>query len=411
MIEFEIVFYSKADGHAGNVLKLLRSKLCKETNESAEVILRRNYAMSEATGTDDNTGYVNLSQIGGNITFDFGNNTLTLGSQPLFNMECKWGWDGSKNCIYPSNITVLGGKIVASGTHVVNYSSAATNTSTVNNYNKEKLVYITFNETDFVLGTKTFINTSDSANLELGATMELTLNGCDIDVTGNTASKFIVFDGVDSTNKNKLHLTINGKGGHAALRDNIVDPILPTAKLIDALYEIPALSPDQSVPTILSIGRIEANGATNIVPDQVRLQGTMRTFDEQWREQVKKLVNYHCDNIEKKYGVAIERNFGSGYPAVFNSPRLADVAFKVVADAFGPAAIATLGVRPTGEDFGYYTERYPSLFYRLGVGYSGEEFEAGKAGSLHTPQLLPDTKAIGIGVSIMTLLALHFAKI
>lgn len=209
----------------------------------------------------------------------------------------------------------------------------------------------------------------------------------------------------------ELHLTINGKGGHAALRGNIIDPILPTAKLIDALYEIPALSPDQSVPTILSIGRIEANGATNIVPDQVRLEGTMRTFDEQWREQVKKLVNYHCDNIEKKYGVAIERNFGSGYPAVFNSPRLADVAFKVVADAFGPASIATLGVRPTGEDFGYYTERYPSLFYRLGVGYSGEEFEAAKAGSLHTPQLLPDTKAIGIGVSIMTLLALHFAKI
>ena len=51
------------------------------------------------------------------------------------------------------------------------------------------------------------------------------------------------------------------------------------------------------------------------------------------------------------------------------------------------------------------------MFYRLGVGYSGEEFEAAKAGSLHTPQLLPDTKAIGIGVSIMTLLALHFAKI
>ena len=204
------VFYSKADGHAGNVLKLLLSKLRKETNESAEVILRRNYAMSEATGTNDNTGYLNLGQIGGNITFDFGNNTLTLGSQPLFNMDCKWGWDGSKNCIYPSNITVLGGKIVASETHVVNYSSQATTTSNVNNYNKEKLAYITFNETDFVLGTKTFINTSDSANLELGATMELTLNGCDIDVTGNTASKFIVFDGVDSTNKNKLHLTING---------------------------------------------------------------------------------------------------------------------------------------------------------------------------------------------------------
>lgn len=209
----------------------------------------------------------------------------------------------------------------------------------------------------------------------------------------------------------ELHLTVRGKGGHAALREGITDPILPTAKLIDALYELPALSPDQSVPTILSIGRIEALGATNVVPDSVQLQGTIRTFDEQWRSQLKKLIDYHCDNVEKKYGVTIELNFGSGYPAVYNTPQLAETALQVVADAFGPSAITTLGVRPTGEDFGYYTERYPSLFYRLGVGYEGEEFEAHKAGALHTPQLLPDTRAIGIGVSVMTLLALRFATL
>lgn len=209
----------------------------------------------------------------------------------------------------------------------------------------------------------------------------------------------------------ELHLTIKGKGGHAALREGIVDTILPTAKLVEALYELPALSPDQRVPTILSIGRIEALGATNVVPDSVALQGTMRTFDEQWRSELKRLVEYHCDNIEKKYGVVVERNFGCGYPAVFNNPQLAEAALQTVAKAFGPSAITTLGVRPTGEDFGYYTERYPSLFYRLGVGYSGEEFEAGKAGALHTPQLLPDTKAIGIGVSVMVLLTLRFAAL
>lgn len=209
----------------------------------------------------------------------------------------------------------------------------------------------------------------------------------------------------------ELHLTIRGKGGHAALREGLIDPILPTAKLIDALYEIPALGAEQNDPTILSIGRIEANGATNIVPDSVALQGTIRTFDEQRRVQVKKLVEYHCDNIEKKYGVVVERDFGSGYPAVFNTPQLAEMALQTVADAFGPSAITTLGIRATSEDFGYYTERYPSLFYRLGVGYSGEEFEARKAGALHTPQLLPDTKAIGMGVSVMALLALRFAQL
>ena len=208
------VFYSKTDGHAGNVMKLLLSKLRKETTESAQVVLRRDYAMSEATGTNDNTGYVNLSQIGGNITFDFGSYTMTLGSEPLFNMDCKWGWDGTLKTdrIYPSSITVLGGKIIASSAHVINYSSKKTDSTNEGKYQTEKLVDITFNETSFILGTKTFINGSDTANLVHGATMNLTLNGCEIDTTANTASKFIIFDGWDTNSMNRLNVSVNGGG-------------------------------------------------------------------------------------------------------------------------------------------------------------------------------------------------------
>ena len=72
----------------------------------------------------------------------------------------------------------------------------------------------------------------------------------------------------------------------------------------------------------------------------------------------------------------------------------------------GRFEVVELEMRPTGEDFGYYTERYPSLFYRLGVGYTGEEFEGGKAGRLHTSTLVPDMNAIGVGVDAMTTLTL-----
>lgn len=202
----------------------------------------------------------------------------------------------------------------------------------------------------------------------------------------------------------ELHLTIKGKGGHAALRSGMVDPILPASKLIELIYEIPALSADQSVPTIVSIGRIEADGATNIVPDSVRLQGTMRTFDEGWRAEVKALISDRCRAVEREFGVSVEENFGEGYPSVYNAPQLALRAKEVIGDALGAGAVADLGVRPTGEDFGYYTERYPALFYRLGVGYVGEDFEAGRAGALHTAAFCPDTKAIGIGVAVMSLL-------
>ena len=201
----------------------------------------------------------------------------------------------------------------------------------------------------------------------------------------------------------ELHFTLRGKGGHAALRERIIDPILPTARLIERLYSLPALAPEGVGQTILSIGKIDAAGATNVVPDEVRLEGTMRTFDKAWREELMTRINTLCAEIEAESGVSIDNNFGSGYPAVVNNPSLAQKAQESLGGIF---EVVELGMRPTGEDFGYYTERYPSLFYRLGVGYSGEEFESGKAGALHTPTLLPDTKAIGVGVLAMTLLAL-----
>lgn len=201
----------------------------------------------------------------------------------------------------------------------------------------------------------------------------------------------------------ELHFTLIGKGGHAALREKIIDPILPTAHLIEALYAIPHSAPEGVGQTIISIGKIDAAGATNIVPDEVRLEGTMRTFDEAWRREIKMRVDAICQYIERDFGVTIHNDFGMGYPSVYNNPTLAQRAKAALGGMFD---VVELGMRPTGEDFGYYTERYPSLFYRLGVGYNGEEFESGKAGSLHTPTLLPDTKAIGIGVVIMALLTL-----
>lgn len=206
----------------------------------------------------------------------------------------------------------------------------------------------------------------------------------------------------------ELHFKIEGKGGHAALREKIIDPILPTARLIEELYRLPATAPEGVGQTILSIGKIEAAGATNVVPNEVYLEGTMRTFDEAWREELKMRIDSVCDGLSREYGIDIDNNFGSGYPSVYNAPLVAARAKEALGGIF---EVMELGMRPTGEDFGYYTERYPSLFYRLGVGYAGEEAAAGKAGALHTPTLLPDTKAIGVGVLAMVLLVLDFQNL
>lgn len=206
----------------------------------------------------------------------------------------------------------------------------------------------------------------------------------------------------------ELHFTLRGKGGHAALREGMIDPILPTAQLIEHLYALPNLAPEDVGQTIISIGKIEALGATNVVPDSVRLEGTMRTFDPLWRATLKKTIDYLCRQIEgQTEGLTIDNNFGEGYPAVYNSPELAHEASRVLGEVFD---VVELGPRPTGEDFGYYTERYPSLFYRLGVGYVGDDFAEQRAGSLHTSTFCPDPKAIGIGVAAMAIIGTRLAN-
>lgn len=208
----------------------------------------------------------------------------------------------------------------------------------------------------------------------------------------------------------ELHFTIRGKGGHAALRDKIKDPVAAAAKLIDALYELPKLNPSPDEPTILSIGRIVADGATNVVPDTALLEGTMRCFDEGWRTELKELIRNRTARVAAEGGVEIDVDFGSGYPPVVNDSHLTAEAAEVLKQAFGANAVEELGMRPTGEDFGFYTERYPSLFYRLGAGYSAEDAATGKAGSLHSSSLCPDPKAIGTGVAAMVLLARKFLQ-
>lgn len=203
----------------------------------------------------------------------------------------------------------------------------------------------------------------------------------------------------------ELHFTLCGRGGHAALREKIIDPILPSTKLIEGLYHLPNSAPEWAGETIISIGKIEAAGATNVVPDAVHLEGTMRTFNGEWRKDLMERINNLCGELERDYGIRVENNFGCGYPAVYNTPALAEKAREVLSDKF---EVVGLEMRPTGEDFGYYTERYPSLFYRLGVGFVGEDFEGGKAGRLHTATLAPDLNAIEVGIEAMTTLTLEF---
>ncbi|MCM1151401.1 MAG: M20 family metallopeptidase [Alistipes sp.] len=189
----------------------------------------------------------------------------------------------------------------------------------------------------------------------------------------------------------ELRFRIRGTGGHGALRGQLKDPVAAGAELITGLL---ALNEPECV---LSIGRVEAAGATNVVPDEVYMEGTLRTFDEEKRARLHRRIAELAAAADARHGVGTDVDIDRGYPPVVNDARLVETALAQAAAA--GLKTEMLPLRTTAEDFGFYCERYPSLFYRLGVGAA--------AGRTHTATFAPDERAIEAGTDFMRRLALQ----
>ena len=192
----------------------------------------------------------------------------------------------------------------------------------------------------------------------------------------------------------ELRFRIRGRGGHGALRAELRDPVAAAAELIGALL---ALNDPECV---LSIGRIEAAGATNVVPDEVSLEGTLRLFDEERRRRTEERIDALAAANDRSHGTRTEVLIDRGYPCVVNDARLTAAASELARTQ--GLDVAMLPLRTTAEDFGHYCTRYPALFYRLGVGTA--------AGRTHTAHFAPDERAIDTGIGFMHGLALKFLE-
>lgn len=189
----------------------------------------------------------------------------------------------------------------------------------------------------------------------------------------------------------ELRYWVRGRGGHAARRNEIDDSVTAMAEMVMRTTAMNTPS------CVLSIGRVIAEGATNVIPPVVSSEGTMRTFDREERERIHSLLRAAGREVEGKYGVTVEVDINHGYPCVVNDVMLSYEAMIVATDE--GVTVKELQPMTAAEDFGHYTERYPSLFYRLGVGKA--------AGGSHTATFLPDEGAIAVGERVMRRLALH----
>ena len=200
----------------------------------------------------------------------------------------------------------------------------------------------------------------------------------------------------------EIFLTVKGKGGHAAIPQRLIDPVLISAHIILAMQQIVSRNADPLKPTVISFGKVIADGRTNIIPDEVQIEGIMRTFDENWREEVKIRITEIAKNIAKAMGGDCEVFIDKGYPAVYNDPELTGRARKYAEEYLGSENIVDLDMRMTAEDFSYFAKVIPACFYRLGISNKSK----GLTSNLHTATFDVDESSLKTGIGLMAWLAI-----
>ena len=195
----------------------------------------------------------------------------------------------------------------------------------------------------------------------------------------------------------ELYITITGKGGHAAAPHLTRDTILAASHLVVSLQQIVSRNNNPLNPTVLSITSFQGGYTTNVIPSEVKLMGTLRCLDEQWRKQAHELIAQQVKHIGEAFGVGTDLHIDIGYPTVLNNPTLTQHAWALAEDLMGKANVSETEMRMGAEDFGYYAQQIPACFYRLGV----MNTEKGITSGVHTPTFNIDEDAIAIGMASM----------
>lgn len=195
----------------------------------------------------------------------------------------------------------------------------------------------------------------------------------------------------------ELYFTIRGKGGHAASPHITVDPILISSHLIIALQQLVSRNNNPFNPSVLSITSFNAGNTTNVIPNEVKLMGTFRAMDEQWRFKAHDLIRKLTTELVQSMGGEADLHIDVGYPCVMNNEKVTADAMKKAIEYLGEENVSETELRMGAEDFGYYAQQIPACFYRLGTMNKSKGITAG----VHTPNFNIDEQAIEIGMGMM----------
>ncbi|MEQ8338131.1 MAG: M20 family metallopeptidase [Cyclobacteriaceae bacterium] len=208
--------------------------------------------------------------------------------------------------------------------------------------------------------------------------------------------------GMYMASADEIYVTVKGKGGHAAMPENLIDPVVITSHIIVALQQIVSRKASPKIPSVLSFGKVEALGATNVIPNEVKLEGTFRTYDEEWRAEAHKLMTDMAEGIAKAMGGSCEYNVMKGYPHLKNDPEYTQFNIDAARQYMGEENVVDLDLWLAGEDFAFYSHHVDACFYRLGTRNEAKGITSG----VHTPTFDIDEPSLKIGMGLMAWLAI-----
>ena len=208
--------------------------------------------------------------------------------------------------------------------------------------------------------------------------------------------------GLYMASTDEIYMTIRGKGGHGAQPHQNIDPIVAMAQVITALQQVVSRVASPIIPSVLSFGKVIANGATNIIPNEVYLEGTFRTLDEEWRAKAHKSIVKIAKGVSESLGCQCDIEIRKGYPFLKNNPELTQTAIDNAINYMGAENVVDLDIWMAAEDFSYYSQELPACFYRLGTRNDAKNISS----HVHTPTFDIDEDALPIGMGLMAWLAI-----
>ncbi|TXK50872.1 amidohydrolase [Pontibacter qinzhouensis] len=209
--------------------------------------------------------------------------------------------------------------------------------------------------------------------------------------------------GMYMASADEIYITVTGKGGHAAMPEQNIDTVLIAAHLIVALQQIVSRHASPKVPTVLSFGKVEAMGATNVIPNEVKIQGTFRTMDEKWRKEAHKRIKKLAEGLCESMGGSCDIDIKNGYPYLKNDPELTARARKAAEAFLGEDNVVDLDLWMGAEDFAYYSQEVAACFYRLGTRSDARNITS----SVHTPTFDVAEEALETSIGLMAWLAVQ----